>query len=130
LIVDSHPSDDDFVKIIVEAIRKIKSHKQKPDKDRICTYIQQQRPHITKDTVFRELGNAVVNGHLLTTQTRGADKMTYVEVLNGTPTTKAHSSSQSDSITLISSSDTKIIVSDRSDISKLMVQAVRGRSSN
>lgn len=65
---------------LIQAVKHVKSQKQRPDRDRICHHIQQKHD-ITSATVSLLLDWAVKNEILTTTITRGnTDKLTYVIV--------------------------------------------------
>lgn len=130
---------------LLDAVRHVKAQKQRPDKDRICHYIQ-QRHDVTTHTVSMLLDSAVRENILTTTITRGnTDKLTYVitspdapGALTNKPKPSASSSSQSAAKPKTSAStavevrptsdndNKKVVLHNKSDISLFMVKAVKG----
>ena len=144
------------VRWLLDAVRHVKSQKQRPDRDRICRYIQQHHD-VTSETVSLLLDAAVKNGILTTTITRGnTENLTYV--ITATPDQLANSATKTvqsvtktvnsaaasklskDKTSSTNSTDTaaaettvnmdnddKKLLHNKSDISPFMVKAVKGR---
>lgn len=127
---------------LLDAVRHVKSQKQRPDRERICHYIQQHHD-LTSETVSLLLDSAVKNGILTTTITRGnTEKLTYV-ITTSENTSRETSSKPASTVKIKVSatqnsanndnaaphaedSDDKKLLHNKSDISHYMVKAVKG----
>lgn len=116
---------------LLDAVKHIKSQKQRPDRERICHFIQQSHD-LTSETISLLLDSAVKDHILTTTITRGnTDKLTYVIQNPSLPTSLQPASNtksvEVDSTGLVASdADNKLLLHTKSDISPLMVKAVKG----
>lgn len=142
--------DGDFEKKIVwllDAIKHIKQQKQRPDRERICHYVQQHQ-NVSPAEVALLLDKCVKCGLMTTAITRGnTDKLTYIVSSDSSYTqtvTKKGSSKAKPAVSNCTSNtvpantpppppappqsekDGKRIIHDKSDISPLMVTAVKG----
>jgi len=101
-------------------VKHIKSQKQRPDRERICHFIQQSHD-LTSETISLLLDSAVKDHILTTTITRGnTDKLTYVIQNPSLPTSLQPAG------LVASDADNKLLLHTKSDISPLMVKAVKG----
>lgn len=116
---------------LLDAIKHIKHQKQRPDRERICNFVQQHN-HVTAEEVSLLLDHCVSAGIMTTAITRGnTDKLTYIitDPDTGKPTctmkSPYRSGGESEQEPLLSADD-KRLLHNKSDISHLMVQAVKG----
>lgn len=119
------------MKWLLDAVKHIKQQKQRPDRERICHYVQLHH-EASPENVALLLDRAVKSGVMTTTVTRGnTDKLTYIVTNHKRDANSSVKSSlvtdSSDADLLDASScDDRLVIHDKSDITSLMVDAVKG----